>query len=217
MNNPIRVLVVDDHALVRESIGALLGSYEDISVIASVGSADEAVHAAAETHPDLVLMDIDMPGLIAFDAAGRIKEQDQGTAVLFVSGYLHDHYVAEALAVRASGYLLKTDVTKNLVTALREVGAGGTYFSPEIAAKLEIDEHGARFVRGRTPLTTLSRRETEVLRYVARGLTKKEVAQTMGISVKTVEGHTQNVMKKLDIHNRVGLTRFAIREGLERP
>lgn len=215
MNRKITVLLVDDHTLFRESLGQLLKSEAGLEVIETVSDAEKALEEVINRGPDIVLMDIDMPGLICFDAAARMVGLRPTTRIIFLSAFFNDHYIEQALKVRARGYLTKSEPLQQVVSAIKLVAAGRVYFSPEVQARIVADTSGVRLAQNpRTRVSTLSMREIEVLRYLARGLSKKEVASTMHISLKTVEGHAERLMAKLDIHDRVELTRFAIREGL---
>lgn len=215
MHRAVRILIVDDHTLFRESVSRLLAAEPGYAIVGSVSNADAAVEVAVELKPDVVLMDIDMPGLIAFDAADQIARMLQSTRIIFLSGYLSDHHLQQALRVKAKGCLPKTATPAELIEAVREVAQGRDWFPPDIRARMAGGElAGAKAGDQATGVSTLTSRETEVLQYLARGMTKKEIAATMHLSVKTVEGHAQKVMNKLNIHDRVELARYAIREGL---
>jgi DNA-binding NarL/FixJ family response regulator len=218
MTRTITVLLADDHALVRESLGNWLREAGDIRVVGEVGSADEALAVAVRERPDVVLMDIDMPGLLAFDAVRTIRTRCPTTRIIVLSGFFHDRYIEEALSAEASGYITKGEPADAVVRAVRAVAGGGTYFSPEVQARIVVDTHGARLAaQGSTRASTLTPRELEVLRYIARGLSKKDIAGIMHLSVKTVDNHSTSLMTKLNIHDRVELARYAIREGLAEP
>lgn len=211
----ISVLLVDDHALVRDSLANWLRAEEGITVVGEVGTADEAVAMAIQHQPDIVLMDIDMPGLLSFEAARIIRMRSERTRIVFLSAFSSDRYIEDALVAEAAGYITKTQPPEAVVKAVRSVAAGGVYFSPEIQRRIVVDSGGARLGReGKTRVSALTPRELEVLRYLARGLSKKQIAGTMHLSVKTVDNHSASLMAKLDIHDRVELARFAIREGL---
>lgn len=215
MAEPISIVLIDDHPLVRDSFSQRLNAEPGLVVIGTAGTAEEGLGVVTATDPDIVLMDIDMPGLICFDAAERISKMRSNTRVIFLSAFCHDHYIEQALRVRARGYLTKSESMRSVVEAVRQVAAGKVWFSQEVRARLVADGRKLTLAQGhRTRASTLSARETEVLRYLAKGLAKKQIAQTMHVSVKTVEGHAEKLMNKLDIHDRVELTRFAIREGL---
>lgn len=215
---PISVLLADDHSLVRDMLAARLEAESDLTVVAAVSNGQQAVDKAAEHGPDVVLLDIDMPGLLAFEAARSIKQSNPQIRVIFLSAFFHDHYIEQALEVEASGYITKSEPPESVMLGIRTVTAGTVYFSPQVQARLVVSSSGVRLGQvPRTRANLLTARELEILRYLARGMAKKEIARTTGISVKTVEQHTTHVMDKLDIHDRVELARFAIREGLAEP
>jgi DNA-binding NarL/FixJ family response regulator len=215
MKTPISILVVDDHEMVRSMLKRRLESEPDIKVVGGVGTADQAVAMAQQLKPDIVLMDIDMPGMTCFEAAKIIMQQNSEARVIFLSAYVHDRYIEQAMSVGAWGYVAKTQPDESVITAVRNVAAGEAYFSPEIQARFIVGERGPRVGHsGCSRTATLTQRELEVLRYLAKGMSKKEVAKTVHISVNTVNRHTSSLMNKLNIHDRVELTRFAIREGL---
>jgi len=215
MSKQIAVMLVDDHAMVRSMLRDRLELEPDLAVVATVGTADEAVAEAARLRPDVVLMDIDMPGMVCFEAAKRITAQHPDTRIVFLSAFFHDRYIEEALKVKAWGYITKSEPEQTVVQAVRNVHSGVTYFSPEVQGRLVVDSKGPRLAeRAVSRVSTLTDREMEILRYLARGLSKKEIAQKARISVNTVNRHTSSVMNKLGIHDRVDLARFAIREGV---
>lgn len=210
-----KVLVVDDHALVRGSLCERLDREPAIRVVGSADNADETIDKAQACDPDVVLMDIDMPGLSCFEAARQITSTQPGVHIIFLSAFFHDRYIQQALEVKARGYLTKCEPPDAVVAAIREVANGGAFFSDEVRSRIVVDSRGARLApQSRSRASTLTERELEVLRYVARGLAKKQIAKLAHISVKTVDRHSSNLMTKLDIHDRVELARFAIREGL---
>lgn len=215
MNRDVKILVVDDHALVRGALSERLEREPLFSVVCTAGTADEAIEKAIESNPDVVLMDIDMPGLDCFDAARKIMSLQPETRVVFLSALLTDCYIEQALEIKARGYLTKREPPEAVVAAVREVAAGGACFSEEVRRRIVIDSRGARLAKKDTSrVSTLTPRQLEVLRYIARGLSKKAIAEIMHISVKTVDRHSIDLMTKVDIHDRVELARLAIREGL---
>lgn len=218
LTRPLNIVLADDHSLVRSTLATWLRTTAGFNVVAEVGNADAAVDACINANPDVVVLDIDMPGLQCFDAARSIKARCPNTRVLFLSAFFHDRYIEDALAVEASGYVTKGESPQTIVEAIRIAVAGGVYFSPEIKSRLIIDSNGVRLgTKTATRSALLTSREVEVLRYIARGMAKKEIAATMHLSVKTVDNHCTSMMNKLDIHDRVDLARFAIREGLAEP
>lgn len=195
-----------------------LGREMDIEVVASVSNGNEALERSRELEPDIVLLDIDMPGMLSFEAAREILQCSPKTRVIFLSAFFHDRYIEEALSTGASGYLTKNEPPAKVIAAIRDVARGVSYFSPEVQSRLVVDVDGLSLKNSQsTRASLLTRRESETLRYIARGLAKKEVANLMGLSIRTIDSHVRNIMEKLDIHDRVELTRFAIREGLAEP
>ena len=215
MENPIRIMVVDDHSLVRESIVRALNADPDLFVVGTAKNADEAVKAIRSAEPDILLMDVDMPGMACFEAVERIHLIRQEIRVIFLSAFHHDHYIEQAVRVKARGYLTKSESLESMIQAVKKVANGMVSFSDQVMERLVANKSGLGLKQPqRTRSASLSNREIEVLRYVARGLAKKQIATTMHVSIKTVDSHVTRVMSKLDIHDRVELTRFAIREGL---
>lgn len=214
-DKPVTVLLVDDHALVRETLANWLRGSQDMKVMGEVGSADEAIAAAVRDQPDIVVMDIDMPGLLAFDAVRTIRSRCPKTRVLVLSAFFHDRFIEDAIRAEASGYVTKGEPPEVVVKAIRAVAQGGAYFSRQVQERIVVDSSGPRLAEStKTRTSLLSPREMEVLRYIARGMSKKDIAAVMHLSVKTVDNHSTSLMSKLDIHDRVELARFAIREGL---
>jgi DNA-binding NarL/FixJ family response regulator len=215
---PATILIADDHELLRDMLARRLAEEPDLQVIGAVGDASAALSQALTARPDLVLMDIDMPGLSAFEAARQIQDRLPNTRVVFLSAYVRDGFIAQALEVRASGYLTKGQRPEDLIVCIRNVLEGGACFAPEVEGRFEIGAGGVRLgQRRRCRLELLTAREKQILAYLARGLSKKEIARLDGASVKTVDHHCQHIMEKLDLHDRVELARFAIREGLVSP
>ena len=215
MTAPISILLADDHSMVRRLLGQRLEVESDMTVVATVGNADEATSEAIRLKPNIILMDIDMPGLSCFEAAATIRRHCPNSRLIFLSAFFHDRYIEQAIAVKAWGYITKSEPEDSVLEAIRKVSAGIAYFSPEVKARIVVDSQGARLAScARSRVSTLTEREMEVLRYLARGMAKKEIARTMHISVNTVNRHTTSLMSKLEIHDRVELARYAIREGL---
>ena len=214
----IRVMLVDDHRLLRETLRERLEREPGLDVVASVGDAEAALTAARSHEPDVVLMDVEMPGLICFDAARQIAAAVPNARLIFLSAHLQDRYIEQALEVGALGYLTKAEPAERVVTAIYDAMRGRSCFSSEVRARLVVGPDRARLAAGTsTRLANLTGRELEVVRYLARGMPKRDIADTMHISETTVAKHVQNVMNKLEIHDRVELARFALREGLVEP
>jgi DNA-binding NarL/FixJ family response regulator len=215
-----RLILADDHACLRRATVEWIERSGGFEVVAEVGTATDALDAARRLRPDIAILDVDMPGRTSFEIADEIRRASPQTKIVFLSGYCTDRYIADAIAAKASAYVIKTDTPANLLTALRKAAEGATYFSPEVRERIVIDERGARLGasrEGSVRAEVLTGREREVLRHVAKGLTKRDIAKILHLSPRTVERHVANVMAKLSIHDRVGLTRYAIREGFVEP
>lgn len=216
MSGPISVLLADDHSLVRDMLSAALAA-EGFDVEAA-STADEALAIGREREPDVAVMDIDMPGMSSFEVARRWRADGRAIRVVFLSAFVRDSYVGEALAVEAAGYLTKDEPPGEVVAAIREVAAGEVRFSRAVLDRIALDTSGPRVVSGDTArVEGLTARELEVVRLIARGHHQKQVATDLEISIKTVQHHLTAAMDKLGIHDRVELARFAIREGLVEP
>lgn len=211
MVGPIRVVLADPHVLVREAIARLIDAEPDFRIVAQVASGDAAVEQSLLLKPDLVIIDVDAPGLNAADAARHIRQQLVGTRIVFIAGVVRDGHVQTALDTRLDGFVTKIDPVESVIAGLREVMRGSGYFSRNVRERI-IEEKSSGTPRSRAAI--LTKREMEILRYLATGMSKKEIAGTLRLSVKTVDNHSTNLMSKLDIHDRVTLARFAIREGL---
>jgi DNA-binding NarL/FixJ family response regulator len=212
----LRILLVDDHALVRAGMKALLQKIEGIEVAADMGDGLEAVKYVQTAPPDLVLMDIAMPGLNGLDATARIVKESPATRVILLSMHANEEYLRQALQVGASGYLLKGAELAELEMAIRTVGGGEAYLTPAVA-KFAIEAYREKSEGPTGPLAKLSMRQREILQLVAEGHTTKDIARRLNLSVKTVETHRSQLMERLDIHDVPGLVRFAIRVGLIQP
>lgn len=209
----IRCLVADDHALIRQGVHRLLQDEEDLEVVGEACDAEEVLRRVAELRPDIVLMDVGMPGYSAFEAARLIQRDFPDTKVVFLTMHEDQDYVMQGLRAGAAGYLLKNTPVAKLVSVLREVHLGGKFVSPEVLGGLL--EHrrsaGDGVRRARTALTP---RETEVMKLLAEGNTVRKIAGMLGLSLKTIEAHKFNLMRKLDIHNKAELVHCAIRKRI---
>jgi DNA-binding NarL/FixJ family response regulator len=210
----IAVLLVDDHAVVRQGLRVLLEAEGDIAVVGEAENGREAVVLAKKTLPDIVLMDLAMPGLNGLEATRQIVRNLHFARVLVLTSYGDDDYVAQLLEAGASGYLVKQTAAADLLKAIREVHEGNTFFSPGIAKRLRQQDRET-FTAGQPSAKTckLTSREAEVLQLVAEGFANKQIAAELTISIKTVEKHRQQAMNKLNIHDIAGLTRYAISKG----
>ena len=213
-----KILLVDDHTLMRESLRDRSFQEQDLEVVGSASSADEAVELAGQLSPDVVVMDIDMPGRLCFDAACDIVAMSPEVRMVYLSAFFNDRYIRDALRAHAVSYLTKDESPEVVVDAIRQAAEGLAYFSPNVRDRLVVGPDNTITLEDDGSPTTktdmLTRRELEMLRYLARGMSKKEIAATIHRSYGTVDKHVEKLMNKLDIHDRVELTRFAIREGL---
>jgi two-component system response regulator NreC len=211
----IRVLIVDDHTLFREGLCALFSSERDVEVVGEAAGGEEAVRKALELRPDVVVMDLMMPGVNGIEATRRIRAALPEVKVLVLSMYDDEEHVQRLLAGGASGYMLKRATSDELLRALKEVVAGGMPLDPAVAAKVVKDY--VRRVQGDAEPETgpeLTPRELEVLRFVAEGFTNQAIAERLKISRKTVDVHRTNLMRKLDLHDVTELVKYALRRGL---
>jgi DNA-binding NarL/FixJ family response regulator len=210
---PIRVLLADDHALVRAGIRALAQNIDGVEVVAEAVDGREALAAIKRHQPDLVLMDISMAGLNGLEAASRVTKEFPNVRVIILSAHSNEEYVCQALRAGASGYLLKDAGTSELDLAIKSVARGETYLSPGVS-KHVIADYLRRTGGESGALELLTPRQREILQLIAEGQTTKQIANTLHISVKTVETHRTQLMDRLDIHDVAGLVRFAVRMGL---
>jgi two-component system response regulator NreC len=214
----VRLLLVDDHAVVREGLRAVLEPGGEMRVAGEAAGGLEAIERFRELRPDLVLLDVGMPGMDGLAACRRIREEDPEARVLILTVHAEEQFFFEALRAGAHGYVLKRSTGNELRQAIRAVVGGRTWLSPELAGSLVEDFVGrAREGEDGRLLGVLSAREREVLKLVAEGHTNSEVAKLLSISVKTVQTHRAHAMEKLGLHERTGLVRYAIRTGLIEP
>jgi two-component system response regulator NreC len=211
----IRLILADDHAVVRSGLRMLLEVQPDIEIVGEAESGAEAVEQTRRLKPDIILMDIQMPGLNGIEATKKIKDFAPDTAVLALTMHEDDQYFFEMLHAGASGYVPKRAAPDELLTAIRAVGKGEVYLYPSLATRLVQDY----LKRAETDDQTLvydylTPREREVLTLIAEGLSNGEIADRLVISVKTVDRHRENIMKKLNLHSRVELVKYAIKIGL---
>ncbi|HZS49480.1 MAG TPA: response regulator transcription factor [Bryobacterales bacterium] len=211
----IRILLTDDHTLFRQGIKTLLSAEADLDIVGEAANGTEAVEKVSELRPDLVLMDIGMPGLSSFEATRQIKKVRPDTKVLFLTMYDDEDYLVQCMEVGASGYVLKDSPAQQLLAAIRDVYRGGSYLSPRMLSQL-VDDFRSRIKSAhRQPrFATLTTREKEILKFLAEGESVKEIASGLNLSVKTVEAHKFNLMRKLDIHNKAHLVQYAIQKKI---
>lgn len=212
----IRILLADDHTLIRAGVRALLENIEGMEVVAEASDGRVAMELAAQHTPDVLLTDIAMPGLNGLEAITRIKKLHDRLQIVILSMHTSEEYVREALSAGASGYVVKGADPSELELALRSVMRGEIYLSPAISKSIV-----SQFLKQSTPeadsTKDLTSRQREILQLIAEGKTTKDIAQLLDLSIKTVETHRTELMKRLDIHDVAGLVRYAIRRGLISP
>jgi DNA-binding NarL/FixJ family response regulator len=214
----LRIVVVDDHSLVLESLAHRIADEPDFQVVGTASDGEEGLRLIRELRPDIAILDVDLAGRSAFDIAGELASQKHSVKVLFLSGFDSDVFVEQAVRLKSHGYLLKGEPVSMLIDAIRQVARGDVVFSRKVSDRLVFDKRQQEYVvRGESPISTLTNRQLEVLRHLARGSSVKEVAKTMQLSEKSIDSHKYRIMHKLGIHDRVELARFAIREGLTLP
>jgi two-component system, NarL family, response regulator NreC len=207
----IEVVLVDDHAVVRSGLRLLLDKQEDIEVVGEAGNAKDAIFRARALKPDIMLLDVVMPGESGIEVLPKLLKESPETKVLVLSMQDDPSYVREAFAAGASGYVLKEAVDEELVSAVREIADGGRYVHPALGARLVAAEAEERAAAEADPL---SEREREVLRLLALGHTNQEIAEQLYISVRTAESHRAHIMQKLRLSTRAELVRYALTHGL---
>jgi DNA-binding NarL/FixJ family response regulator len=210
---PIRVVLADDHAVVRKGIREFLEEEGDIAVVAEAADGDQAIVLVAEHQPDVAVLDVQMPGLSGIEATRRIKAEHLGVRVLVLTAYDDDPYVFALLQAGASGYILKTADSGALVRAVRAVHRGESALDPAVAHKVVRHLTTGRPLGAQTAVEVLTERELEVLRQAARGLTNKAIGQALGISDRTVQGHLASIYGKLDVSSRTEAVTEALRQG----
>jgi len=210
-----RVLIAEDHALLREGLKALLSADPDIDVVGEVADGRDAIRLAGTLAPDLILMDLTMPGIHGTEAILEIKKRYPATKILALTVHKTEEYIRETLQAGADGYALKDATYAELMTAVKCVLSGKTYLSPDVSEKIISGYLGGGKAQSTdSAWNSLTHREREVLKLIAEGRTNKHIADYLSVSVKTVEKHRSNLMRKLGQHNAATLTAFAIEKGL---
>lgn len=215
----IRILCVDDHAFLVEGLNARFELEDDLELVGRLPNADNLVSEVKRTKADIVMLDIEMPGPDPFESLAELKRHCEDTRTIMLSAYIKDHYIDAAYKAGAWGYFCKSDDTNEIIKGIRKVASGEFALGPKVQERCQ-PMRGLRRDKGKagsTPtskLDLLTPRELEVLRMIGRGMTREAIAQTLSRSPKTIDGHRELIMKKLDIHDRGELVRFAIREGL---
>jgi DNA-binding NarL/FixJ family response regulator len=217
MNQKYRVVLVEDHAIIREGLRSLFATERDFEVVAEAEEGRAALRLAENHRPDLIVTDLSMPQMDGIDLIAAIKKQNPKIRVIALTVHRNDEYVLAALKAGADGYVLKEANYSELITAARTVLRGKHYLCPEISGNLiEVYLDGEKRPRRKSPLETLSRREREIVSLIADGQTNKQIADRLCISVKTVETHRYKIMTKLNVHNAAALITVALERGLIR-
>jgi two-component system response regulator NreC len=212
----IRLLIADDHALLRQALRTLLDGQDGLEVVGEASNGRDAVEAAERLLPDVVLMDMVMPGLNGIEATRQITKRVPGCRILILTAYLEDERLLQALRAGANGYVVKNSDLEELLLAVRSVHRGNTYFSSAVSEEIAVNEvlMQAKQPVPRTGYDLLTNREREVLQLIAEGYSNQRIADELVISVKTVEAHKAHIMSKLHARNRTDLIRYAIKHGL---
>lgn len=216
MSERIRLLLVDDHEMVRAGLRALLDASDEMEIVGEAAGGEEAVRAALRLKPDVVLMDLALPGMNGIEATRRIRESEPDIQVLAVTAHDSPEYFFELMKSEAVGYVLKEATPPELITAIRAARRGEAYFYPSIARYL-LNDYLRRVRSGHEQSANydgLTDREREILRFIASGYSNREIAEQLVISVNTVEAHRGHIIHKLNLHTRAELVRYAIRNGL---
>ena len=219
MNEQIlRILCVDDHAIIGEGLQTKLALERDMEFAGWLGSADMLIDEVGRTQANIVLLDIEMPGLDPFEVVGDLRRRYPDVRAIMLSAYIRDLYIDAAVRAGAWGYLSKSDEPDTVVDAIRKVGRGEFAFSPKVLERCESAQHAGRKQHQRgSKLSLLTPREIQILRMIGKGMSRLEIAKVISRSPKTVDNHRAAIMEKLGIRERVDLARFAIREGLSEP
>jgi|SRR5688572_27590553 len=209
----LRILLADDHVTVRHGLKLLIEDQPDLTVVAEASDGAAAVHLALETRPDVIVMDVSMPGMNGLVATQTLRKTLPSAAIVTLTRHADDAYLQELLRAGASAYVLKQSPPTELLQAIRATGAGGQYVDSSLTARVTAGFLGREGRGGTRGTTAITEREAEVLRLVASGYSNKEIAQQLDLSVKTVEAHKANAMRKLDLNSRIDIVRYAILQG----
>jgi DNA-binding NarL/FixJ family response regulator len=211
----IKVLVADDHTILRDGICTLLALAEDMEVVGEASNGSEALEMVGKVNPDVVLMDIAMPIMNGLEAMLRLHKEFPRTRVLVLTQYDDREYVLPAIQAGALGFISKIAASSELISGIRSVYRGDSFLSPSVAKFLVQEyQHEGTFEERYDPYQQLTDREREILKLIAEGYTTRQIAEMLVVSMKTVEGHRSNLMAKLDIHDRIGLVKYALRKGI---
>jgi DNA-binding NarL/FixJ family response regulator len=209
----LRVLLADDHVTVRQGLKLLIDSQPDMKVVSEASDGAGAVQHALASKPDVIVMDISMPGMNGLVATRRLKQQLPGAAIVTLTRHADDAYLQELLRAGVSAYVLKQSAPAELLQAIRAAASGGQYLDSALTARVTAGFLGKPGRRASRPGATISDRESEVLRLIASGYSNKEIAARMSLSVKTVEAHKANAMRKLDLNGRIDIVKYAVLQG----
>jgi len=215
MKKPTRIVIAEDHTILREGLRALLSSQPDFKIVGEAENGHDAIRCVGEGNPDLILIDLSMPRMNGLEAIKEIKKQNSETKVIVLTVHKTEEYILAALQAGADGYVLKDSTHAELEMAITNVLKGKRFLSPGISEKV-IGGYleGKMTISAKSTWDTLTQREREILKLIAEGNKNKEIADYLCISLKTVEKHRTNLMKKLDLHNVASLTAFAMEKGL---
>ncbi|HEU5012572.1 MAG TPA: response regulator transcription factor [Roseiflexaceae bacterium] len=209
----VRIFLADDHAVVREGLKTLINAQPDMEVVGEAADGHSAVHATGTCQPDIVIMDISMPRLNGIQATAELKRTSPHVKVLALSVHEDTSYLQELMHAGASGYVLKRAAADALIQAVRTVAAGGVYLDPPLATRMVNRMSESAMLPNNAPTAMLSEREADVLRLIAQGYSNKEIATQLNLSIKTVETYKTRAMEKLHLGSRVGIVRYAVRQG----
>lgn len=215
MNTKSKIVLAEDHTILREGLKSLLSSSQDFEVIGEAADGREAIQCVEKLKPDLILIDLSMPRMNGMEAIREIRRLSKEVKIIVLTVHKSEEYILATFKAGADGYVLKDSTHEELLIAIKSVLKGKNYISPEISDKvLEGYLEGRRRLKSKTAWETLTSREREILKLIAEGYKNKEIAEDLCISVKTVEKHRSNIMEKLNLHNVQALTTFAIEKGL---
>ncbi len=219
MSDKIRLLLADDHAVLRSGLRLLLSEQPDMEVVGEAADGEEAIEKTRELNPDILLLDITMPGIGGLDALDRIKKECPQVRIVVLTMHDDESYMERVMASGGSGYVLKKAADTELISAIRAVHQGGVYLHPSMTRALvnQLQRRSAAQERQSRLESKLSEREREVLKLIAEGYTNKEIADMIFLSVKTVETHKAHIMDKLELRSRAELVRYALDNGLLKP
>jgi DNA-binding NarL/FixJ family response regulator len=210
---PLRILLADDHEVVRHGLKLLIDGQPDMQVIAEAGDGEAAVQQAVRLKPDVIVMDISMPGMNGLVATRKLRQLQPKAAIVTLTRHTDDAYLQELLRAGVSGYVLKQSAPAELVQAIRAAAAGGQYLDSALTARVTAAFMGKAPRHKMQPSAAVSERESEVLRLIASGYSNKEIAAQLSLSVKTVEAHKANAMRKLELRGRIDIVKYAVLQG----